>query len=77
MMTLTSTSAPRFAPFVQAQLDAFFAGLGQGFNAYVESRARRVQIEALYALSDAQLADMGLTRDDIPHHVFRDRFGGF
>lgn len=58
---------------IQRRLDAFFASLGQGFNAYIETMARRDQIEALYAKSDAQLAEMGLKREDIPYHVFRDR----
>lgn len=74
-MTTLTNPTPIFAPSIQRRLDAFFASMGQGFNAYVEARARRVQIEALYALDDTQLADMGLTREHIPHHVFRDRFG--
>jgi uncharacterized protein YjiS (DUF1127 family) len=59
---------------VRARLDRFFASLGQGFNAYVEARSRRDQIEALEALSDAELAERGLKRNDIPRYVFRDLF---
>lgn len=60
---------------VQCKFDAFFASLGQGLNSYMEIMSRRHEIEALYAKSDAQLAEMGLTREDIPLHVFRDRLG--
>lgn len=59
---------------VRARLDRFFAALGQGFNAYVETRSRCGQIEALESLSDAQLAARGLKRDEIPRYVFRDLF---
>jgi uncharacterized protein YjiS (DUF1127 family) len=59
----------------RGRLDAFFASIGQGFNAYIETISRRHQIETLYARSDAELADMGLTREDIPRHVFRDKLG--
>ena len=38
-----------------------------------EKRARRDQIAHLDALSDAELARRGLTRDGIVAHVFRDR----
>ena len=55
-------------------LDQFFAGIGQGFNAYATARSRMHQIERLNAKSDAELARMGLTRDEIPRHVFRDLF---
>jgi hypothetical protein len=69
-----STPATTFSAPVRARLDAFFTSLGQGINAYGESFSRRDQIEALEALSDGELAARGLTRDRIPHYVFRDRF---
>ncbi|SIO41521.1 protein of unknown function [Rhodovulum sp. ES.010] len=56
------------------RLDLFFAGLGMGFNAYSLRRSRMREIQTLNACSDAQLARMGLTRDDIPGYVFRDLF---
>ncbi len=55
------------------QLDRYFSTIGQGFNAYVEGRSRRRQIEYLAKLSDADLAHLGITRDEIVRHVFRDR----
>ena len=62
----------QFAPETRSRIDAFFNRFGQGVNAYVEARSRRHQIEALEAKSDAELARMGLTRDRIVAHVFRD-----
>lgn len=63
--------ADRYAS-TRAQLDAFLSAFGQGFNAYLERRSRLDRIRALNAKSDAELAQMGLTRDQIPQHVFRD-----
>jgi hypothetical protein len=59
---------------MRSALDNFFTALGQGFNAYVESRARIGEINRLNAKSDAELALLGITRDRIPHYVFRDLF---
>ncbi|TCM85726.1 DUF1127 domain-containing protein [Rhodovulum steppense] len=56
------------------RLDLFFAGLGQGFNAYTLRRARMREIQNLNACSDAQLARLGITREGIPDYVFRDLF---
>ena len=77
MTTFTTTNttaphAPRDNRTLRGQLDAFFAGLGMGFNAYLQRRARIGEIQRLNAMSDAQLAEMGITRDRIPHYVFRD-----
>lgn len=63
-------------PDLSHQLDQYFASVGQGFNAYVEGRARRNQIAYLDRLSDSDLAKLGISRDRIVHHVFRDRFAG-
>ncbi|MDF1854803.1 hypothetical protein [Pseudooceanicola sp.] len=57
---------------IRARLDNFFAGIGQGFNTYVESRSRVHQIHRLNELSDAELKKLGLTRDGIAAYVFRD-----
>ncbi|RYH01272.1 hypothetical protein EU805_14915 [Salipiger sp. IMCC34102] len=52
------------------------ADLGQSIwrsiEAYGEVRGRTAQLEKMHAKSDAELAEMGLTRADIPMHVFRD-----
>ena len=59
---------------IRQKVDAFFASIGQGMNAYMERRSRMTQITALEAKTDAELAEMGITRDRIIHHVFRDLF---
>ncbi|MCR8723965.1 hypothetical protein [Frigidibacter sp. ROC022] len=72
-----STSLPTTAKVgdrLRRNLDAFFAGIGQGFNAYLESRSRMPQIERLNAMSDAELAELGIAREDIARYVFRDLF---
>jgi hypothetical protein len=57
---------------VRDRLDRVSAAIGRGFNAVLKARARTGEIERLEAKSDAELAAMGLTRDRIVHHVFRD-----
>ena len=59
---------------LMARIDALFANMGQGINAYMHRKSRMDQIEALNALTDAELAKIGITRDDIPRYVFRDMF---
>ncbi len=53
-----------------------FSGMGSSFyNALIrmgEARSRTDQIEALNAKSDAELAELGLRREDIARFVFRD-----
>lgn len=53
--------------------DRILARLGRGFEAWVRAYSRRDQIERLQALSDTELAALGLTRDQIVMHVYRDR----
>lgn len=58
--------------------DGFSARLGRFFTRMIElgermSSANRCRLEAerLSALSDAELAQIGLKRDEIMHHAFR------
>jgi uncharacterized protein YjiS (DUF1127 family) len=71
-MAVSSTA--RGARPLSDRLDSFFTSLGQGFNAYLERRSRSEEIRRLDSMSDAELAAMGISRDRIPHHVFRDLF---
>ncbi|SHM02635.1 protein of unknown function [Roseovarius litoreus] len=48
--------------------------LALGFEAHAHRASRRNQIEALEAMSDAELARIGLRRDDIVRHVYGDLF---
>ncbi len=57
---------------ISAQVDMFLANMGQGFNAYLERRGRIEEIARLNAKSDADLAALGVQRDGIARHVFRD-----
>ncbi|MFN3954865.1 MAG: hypothetical protein ACK4LQ_10455 [Pararhodobacter sp.] len=60
---------------LRLQADHLFARIGQGFNAYLERRARTDQIARLEALGDAELARRGIKREIIVYHVFRDKLG--
>ncbi|GEM_PF-6789460 len=53
------------------RLHALRTAIGRVCARFVEIRSRRAEIQALDALSDNELAEMGLRRSDIPHHVFR------
>jgi hypothetical protein len=64
-----------FSPPLAARLDRYFVELGQGVNARGLVRERHDLLLWLNARSDGELARMGLTRDGIPTHVFRDLFG--
>ncbi|WP_121065200.1 hypothetical protein [Chachezhania antarctica] len=72
MTDTTNTQTGMPSGGVRAALDMFFATIGQGFNTYLSTQARIGEMEALYAKSDAQLAQLGLTREDVPRYVFRD-----
>lgn len=57
-----------------AWLDLDFAGLGLGADGCTLRRSRMREIQSPKAGSDAQLARIAITREDIPGHVFRDLF---
>lgn len=58
----------------QGRRTGIFAAIGRAMDAYMERHARTAEIRRLDAMSDEQLAKMGISRDRIPHHVFRDMF---
>lgn len=55
-------------------LSRFGHALMRGLESHHRVASRRATIEKLEAKSDAELAKMGLKRDDIPYYVFRDLF---
>lgn len=61
-----------FSPDMRRRIDGFLTRVGEGVNACIDAHSRRDQIEALEAKSDEELAAMGLRRDQITRHVFRD-----
>ena len=60
------------------QPEGFFARLGKWLTAAIETPnlhlSRRADIEALQEKSDAELAAMGIKRDQIAYHVYHDLF---
>ncbi|MBU2963157.1 hypothetical protein KO516_20495 [Citreicella sp. C3M06] len=58
------------------KIDTYFTNVGLGVNPYGLRRARMAEIIRLEMKSDAQLARMGLTRDQILPHVFEDLLTG-
>lgn len=54
---------------------AFFKSLGTAITAYQERAARTDQIARLQSKSNDELAAMGIERDRIVHHVYRDLMG--
>ncbi|MEL7127127.1 MAG: hypothetical protein AAF822_06920 [Pseudomonadota bacterium] len=50
----------------------FFSMVGEAMTLSAAAEVRMRRIEALNAKSDAELAEMGLRRQDIASYVFRD-----
>lgn len=66
------TSQFSFADSARSGFSRMLASIGHSLTTYAEARSRRDQIEALMAKTDQELAEMGLKRDGIAMHVFRD-----
>lgn len=67
-----SPANSRLSPAQAARLDLFLATRGLGWNPALDRPAREAVFARLDALPDAALAAMGLTRDGLPAHVYRD-----
>lgn len=59
---------------VLGHIGRFFAAFGKGLVSIGESSSRYRKIEALQALSDAELAKRNIRREDIVRIVFADSF---
>jgi len=70
MAFITDTRIVAGAPSVLTRLKTAFAAY---FDAVIAARGRRAQIDQLNAMSDRQLADIGIDRKDIAAVVFRDK----
>lgn len=55
-----------------AGLERFWSGLASSMETLAKTQSRVRQMEALSNLSDDQLAQRGMKREDIARHVFRD-----
>lgn len=51
---------------------AFFARFTKALGHIIAAQNRSTDVARMRNLSDRQLADMGLVRDDIVRHVYRD-----
>ncbi|MEI4232116.1 hypothetical protein [Roseovarius sp. D22-M7] len=69
----TSTTNTITSPLRDAW-QRFAATLERRFETHMRIRSRRDEIEALEAKSDAELVRIGIRRDQIAVHVFRDLF---
>lgn len=56
----------------RATLDRVFSSIGESMNTYMETKSRRPQVDALEAKTDEELAQLGIKRENIALHVFRD-----
>lgn len=53
---------------------SLLAGIGTFILRIVENHPHTRQIEKLNAMSDAELAARGVTREDVVRHIFRERY---
>jgi hypothetical protein len=59
---------------IGAGLGEFFHSLGRAIEVNSTAHRRLNQVHSLQARSDAELAALGIERDRIVHHVFRDLY---
>ncbi|AXS38909.1 DUF1127 domain-containing protein [Breoghania sp. L-A4] len=52
-----------------------FAGIASFFTAIGHARHAQFTYERLARMSDAELANQGLTRNDLPRYAFESAFG--
>jgi len=71
---MSNTATNLVASPLRGTWDRFVAALERGCERMARTQARRAQIEALEAKSDAELARLGIPRDQIAYHVFKDLF---
>ena len=69
-MTLYATTTHFLPAGWRRDLDLFLAERAAGMNGYMLARNRLVSVMRLNAMSDRELAAMGLRRADIPAIVF-------
>lgn len=72
---MSVSDLPSVRPGFGARFSAAYAALAAWGEAYFDRLSRGDVVRRLQAKSDAELAAMGLTRETIVAHVFRDRMG--
>ncbi len=70
-MALVSNVSNAFNPV--AALQSIGSRIGNMINVFAEAQLRRDRIMQLLDKSDEELAELGMKREDIVHHVFGDR----
>ncbi|WP_417722297.1 hypothetical protein [Salipiger sp.] len=75
-MTMSNVQIGMGRGSLRQKIDMYFVTVGLGVNPYALRRARMRDIIALESKSDSDLAHMGLAREDIVGHVFRDLLTG-
>lgn len=73
-MAHTAFHIPTGSSFLST-LAAPFIALGNGLVALGEASSRQDEVKRLNALSDAELAKLGIDREGIVLYVFRDHVG--
>ena len=73
-MTTLTTDIRAADRGLRARFSGFLASLARAFEAHAYAASRRDQIETLQAKSDAELAEIGIKREEIVHYVYRDLF---
>ncbi|MHA7888498.1 hypothetical protein [Roseicyclus sp.] len=73
-MATQTLHAPSRPLRLAAPVKGVFAALARAFAASSGAQARYDRVRRLQALSDAELAERGIARDDIVRHVFSDIF---
>lgn len=71
-MTTQTLNSPLLAPRFFVGALAFLAGLAKAFAFASGAQARFDEIQRLQSLNDAELSQLGLTRDMIVRHVYGD-----
>ena len=59
---------------ILSAIGSYFTAFGNAMVATSGNNARLQKVERLQAKTDAELKEMGIKRDDIVHHVFRDLY---
>ncbi|WP_212525220.1 hypothetical protein [Actibacterium sp. MT2.3-13A] len=57
------------------RLSAPFRAIGRFLVYLMENNSRLQRVQRLQAMNDEQLAKLGIAREDIVHHVFKDLYG--
>lgn len=62
------------APAIAQLISKPFVAIGNFMVSMAEANTRSQKLQQLMDLSDAQLAERGLKRDNLVHHVFSDSY---